>query len=113
MKVKWSVLNEIIKDVTKVHFPYQKVEALRFAIGDNVEVKTGPATWSRGSVVEHLYREDVMPPGEVAPYAIPCSKSAILTGIWGLLAVLRACLEAKGFRLATSRFLGVVPVTCK
>lgn len=47
-----------------------KAEALRFRIGDTVECKTGLATWSRGTVVAHLYRNDEMPPGMVAPYQV-------------------------------------------
>jgi len=47
----------------------KKLKALRFGIGDTVECKTGQG-WTKGSVVAHMYRDEVMPPGMVAPYQV-------------------------------------------
>jgi len=47
----------------------RRVEALRFAIGDKVECNTDDE-WASGTVVAHMYRDDLMPPGMVAPYQI-------------------------------------------
>merc|ERR1719263_2587140 len=47
----------------------KKLKALRFALGDTVECKTG-AGWTRGTVVAHMYRDEHMPPGMVAPYQV-------------------------------------------
>ena len=40
-----------------------KEEALRFAVGEQVECRTGPDTWSRGEVLARNYRDESMPPG--------------------------------------------------
>lgn len=52
----------------------KKADALRFAVGDRVECKTGSDSWSPGSVVALLYRDHSpnarMPPGMLAPYQI-------------------------------------------
>lgn len=47
-----------------------KVEALRFALGDEVECKTGADEWAAGEVVALMYRADEMLPGLVAPYKV-------------------------------------------
>ena len=47
-----------------------KAEALRFALGDEVECKTGADEWSAGEVVALMYRADEMLPGLVAPYKV-------------------------------------------
>merc|ERR1712070_1338254 len=47
----------------------KKVAALRFKIGDKVECNTGGG-WEAGEIVDHLYRDDGMPPGMVAPYQV-------------------------------------------
>ena len=43
--------------------------ALRFAVGDAVECRTGDG-FVPGKVTAHLYRDDFMPPGVTAPYQI-------------------------------------------
>ena len=48
----------------------KKKKSLRFAIGDQVQCKTGADTWSKGQVVALMYRDDQMPPGMVAPYQV-------------------------------------------
>ena len=48
--------------------PHQAAR-LRFGVGDKVLCNTGDG-WSRGEVVGLMYRDDVMPPGVVAPYQI-------------------------------------------
>ena len=48
----------------------KKADALRFAVGDRVECKTGCDEWTSGTVVALLYRDDKMPQGKVAPYQI-------------------------------------------
>jgi len=52
----------------------KKADALRFAVGDRVECKTGCEEWSPGTIVALLYRDmspmGRMPPGMVAPYQI-------------------------------------------
>eukprot|EP00941_MAST-03F_sp_MAST-3F-sp1_P004456 g4456.t1 len=47
----------------------QKLEALRFKVGDVVECNASGG-WSRGKVVQLQYREDFMPPAFVAPYQV-------------------------------------------
>ena len=47
----------------------KKVAALRFKIGDKVECNTGD-DWAPGVIVAHLYRDENMPQGVVAPYQI-------------------------------------------
>ena len=47
-----------------------KAKALRFAVGDRVECRTGVAEWSRGTVQAVLYRDANMSPGMVAPYQV-------------------------------------------
>ena len=46
-----------------------KIKSLRFAIGDKVQCKTG-AGWSKGTVVQLMWRGPGMPPGIVAPYQV-------------------------------------------
>ena len=49
---------------------YDKLKkSFRFTIGDAVECNTGDG-WARGEVVGLMYRDDLMPPGVVAPYQI-------------------------------------------
>ena len=47
-----------------------KRDALRFALGAEVECKVGRREWARGVVVSHLFRTDDMPEGVVAPYQV-------------------------------------------
>ena len=47
----------------------KKLKSLRFAIGDKVQCKTG-AGWSKGTVVQLMWRGPGMPPGMVAPYQV-------------------------------------------
>jgi hypothetical protein len=47
----------------------RKLAALRFAVGDTVECRTARG-WSRGTVVDRLFRDESMPPGLVAPYRL-------------------------------------------
>jgi len=47
-----------------------KKAKLRFKVGDKVECNTGGGKWSVGSIVAHLYRDEYMPPGMVAPYQV-------------------------------------------
>jgi len=48
----------------------KKKAALRFAIGDKVQCKTGATQWSTGEVVALMYRESFMSPGMIAPYQV-------------------------------------------
>ena len=48
----------------------KKVDALRFAVGDEVLCKTDLTEWTRGKVVALMYRDDQMPQGMVAPYQV-------------------------------------------
>ena len=43
----------------------RKLNALRFAVGDEVECKTGCHEWSAGKVVGLMYRDEQMPQGMV------------------------------------------------
>lgn len=52
----------------------KKRDALRFAIGDTVECRT-QSGWSRGVVVNLLYRDESMAPGLVAPYKVRLEES--------------------------------------
>ena len=56
-----------------------KIDALRFCIGDRVECNTGD-DWTPGTVVAHMYRDDNMPAGMVAPYQIQLDEDDSL--IW-------------------------------
>ena len=47
-----------------------KIDALRFAVGDEVVCKTDVAEWTRGKVVALMYRDDQMPQGLLAPYQV-------------------------------------------
>ena len=47
----------------------KKLKSLRFGIGDKVQCKTG-AGWSKGTVVQLMWRGPGMPPGMVAPYQV-------------------------------------------
>jgi G3E family GTPase len=48
----------------------KRLEALRFKIGDRVECNTGEPKWSKGTIVQLMYRQEDFPPGEVVPYRI-------------------------------------------
>lgn len=48
----------------------KRLKSLRFRKGDLVECKTGKNKWTKGKVVDLLYREEFMSPGEVAPYQV-------------------------------------------
>ena len=47
----------------------ERLEGLRFAIGDTVECQTGEE-WEKGVIVAQLYRDETMPQGMLAPYQI-------------------------------------------
>ena len=47
-----------------------KAAALRFAVGDRVECRTGQHEWSRGTVHALNYRDERMQAGMVAPYQV-------------------------------------------
>merc|ERR1712196_48762 len=53
-------------------FIEKKRAALRFAIGTKVECKTGTGknAWSAGEVVNQMYQDETMPPGQIAPYQV-------------------------------------------
>ena len=48
----------------------KKRNQLRFTLGTAVECNTGKNKWSKGKVVQLLYRDEYMPPGMVAPYQV-------------------------------------------
>ena len=54
----------------------KKVDALRFAVGDEVLCKTDLTEWTRGKVVALMYRDDQMPQGMVAPYQVHLEPTA-------------------------------------
>merc|ERR1719301_46193 len=53
-------------------------QALRFAVGDRVECAVNNC-WAPGTVIAHMYRDDGMPPGPMAPRCTslptPCTSS--------------------------------------
>merc|ERR1711998_125079 len=55
----------------------KRIKALRFSIGDKVECNTGKG-WQKGSVVAHMYRDEYMPPGMVAPYQIKLADGSLI-----------------------------------
>lgn len=55
----------------------KKLEALRFKIGDSVECNTAGG-WSRGKIVDVMYREDFMPPGQIAPYQVKLDSGSLI-----------------------------------
>jgi G3E family GTPase len=55
----------------------KKSEALRFALGDQVECKAG-GRWRKGEVVAHMYREPDMPAGVVAPYQVKLTDGELI-----------------------------------
>ena len=50
----------------------KRIKTLRFAIGDSVECSVGEGVdkWAKGTVVNHLWRDDSFPPGLTVPYQI-------------------------------------------
>jgi len=48
----------------------ERIEQLRFKVGDRVQCQTGTDIWSAGEVVALMYRDDGMPPGLLAPYQV-------------------------------------------
>lgn len=56
----------------------KKKQSLRFAVGDAVQCRTGSNSWSKGKVVDLLYREEFMPPGMVAPYQVELEDGALI-----------------------------------
>ena len=48
--------------------------ALRFAVGDRVECAVNNC-WAPGTVIAHMYRDDGMPPGLLAPYQVKIDRS--------------------------------------
>jgi len=55
----------------------KKLERLRFAVDDAVECNLG-GRWSKGKIVDLMYREQGMPPGLVAPYQVRLEDSGSL-----------------------------------
>mmetsp|Transcript_36332 Transcript_36332/g.43946 ORF Transcript_36332/g.43946 Transcript_36332/m.43946 type:complete len:415 (-) Transcript_36332:515-1759(-) len=47
----------------------KKLTNLRFPVGHKVKCNTGKG-WVNGKVVKHMYREEGMPPGMIAPYQV-------------------------------------------
>merc|ERR1740121_1087124 len=77
----------------------KRIEALRFDIGDKVLCNTGDDEWTSGTIVAHMYRDDLMPPGMVAPYQIMLDDDGGL--IWApadVDCVIRAKKSATGRR---------------
>jgi len=58
----------------------KKRKALRFPIGTRVKCKVGGGRsgWRAGEVVAHLYRDEFMPPGAVAPYQCKMSDGELI-----------------------------------
>ena len=48
----------------------ERLAALRFGTGDEVECNVGEGQWDRGVVVGLMYRDDSMPSGQMAPYQV-------------------------------------------
>ena len=55
----------------------KKLKSLRFAIGTAVRCRTGSG-FSKGVVVAHMYRDDGMPPGMVAPYQVKLDDGTLI-----------------------------------
>ena len=51
----------------------ERLAALRFAVGAAVECNTGGGEWVAGEVIGHMYRDEGMPPGMIAPYQVRSS----------------------------------------
>jgi len=51
---------------------------LRFAVGDRVQCNRGADGWADGVVAGHLYRDEHMPPGMVAPYQITLDDGGLI-----------------------------------
>lgn len=56
----------------------KRLKTLRFAKGDAVECRTGKNKWTKGKVVQLMYREDFMQPGEVAPYQVQLASGDLI-----------------------------------
>lgn len=54
----------------------KKVEKLRFPVGEKVQCNCGQ--WCDGEVVAHLYRDEGMPPGMVAPYQVKLDSGGLI-----------------------------------
>merc|ERR1719378_74010 len=55
----------------------KKAKALRFAVGAAVKCNTGEG-WQTGKVVALMYRDDMMPPGMVAPYQVQLDNGTLI-----------------------------------
>mmetsp|Transcript_9089 Transcript_9089/g.26509 ORF Transcript_9089/g.26509 Transcript_9089/m.26509 type:complete len:405 (+) Transcript_9089:33-1247(+) len=55
----------------------KRIKTLRFAMGTKVECKTGGG-WVKGEVVAHMYRDEFMPPGMVAPYQVKLDSGELI-----------------------------------
>jgi len=55
----------------------KKRKQLRFALGDKVVCNTGGG-WQQGEVVKLMYRDEMMPPGMVAPYQVKLSSGGLI-----------------------------------
>merc|ERR1712113_270110 len=73
----------------------KKIEALRFAIGDEVECYMDG--WFSGIVVAHMYRdEDHMPQGMVVPYQIRLDDGDLIWAPADCDSVIRAKVQRNG-----------------
>jgi len=80
-----------------------QIRQLRFSVGEDVECTKGEGKWSRGKVVQLMYRDDGMPPGFVAPYQIkladgdliyaPLDSDCSIRRPWSRSDCVRACLR--------------------
>lgn len=56
----------------------KRIDQLRFKIGDVVQCAMGFDVWSEGEIVAVLYRDDLMPPGIVAPYRVKLNDGTLI-----------------------------------
>jgi len=73
-----------------------KEEALRFAVGEQVECRTGADTWSRGEVLARNYRDESMPPGMVSPYQVELSGGHLIWAPADCDSVIRSVKRGRG-----------------
>ena len=61
-------------------FLERKKAALRFGVGAQVECKTGQGRsgWSRGAVVQLMYQDECMTPGQIAPYQVQLDDGGLI-----------------------------------
>mmetsp|Transcript_2132 Transcript_2132/g.6574 ORF Transcript_2132/g.6574 Transcript_2132/m.6574 type:complete len:434 (+) Transcript_2132:73-1374(+) len=73
-----------------------KEAALRFAVGEKVECRTGADSWSRGEVVARNYRDESMPPGMVSPYQVELSGGHLIWAPADCDSVIRSVKRGRG-----------------